>query len=187
MESEYNIHMVMPRFYSLALVSPSPVPGSWCCASQQSHPVGVRPPQGCRAGPEIEQHGEGGPSGPVWKEPLLSCSPGSTGGGWGGSALGRPPGLSPAGAAERGRTWPGRGCVRLTASLGDASLDLCLSSGWETAFSLCSALWVLRSKTLCFCATRHGLIPFFCQKIGKGDLDKGAAAVGCHQPSGFSV
>lgn len=28
---------------------------------------------------------------------------------------------------------------------------------------------------------------FFCQKIGKGDLDKGVAVVGCHQISGFSV
>lgn len=78
------------------------------------------------------------------------------------------------------------GCVRLTATLGDASLGLCLSAGWETAFSLCSALWVLRSKTLYFCATRHGLIPSsFVKRLEKEIWIKELLLLAAARPQGF--
>lgn len=78
------------------------------------------------------------------------------------------------------------GCVRLTATLGDASLGLCLSAGWETAFSLCSALWVLRSKTLYFCATRHELIPSsFVKRLEKEIWIKELLLLAAARPQGF--
>lgn len=98
----------MLRYYCLPLPSPSPVPQSWRRTSEPRRHVGAEPPQGRGAGAERRQCGEGGPNGPAWKNPLLPCSPGGTG--W---RLGypsnweAPPGLSPAGAAEGGRTWPG--------------------------------------------------------------------------------
>lgn len=149
----------MLRFYCLALVRPSAVPWSWHCASQQGHQVRARPPQGCRAGAETQKHGKGCPSGlhSHWSSPgslqeahgeagvsqqlaaSLDCSQQEL--------------LSEAGPVLAG------GCVRLMATLGDASLGVHLSAGWEAVFSLCRALWVLRSNTLYFCATRHGRTP----------------------------
>lgn len=163
-------------------------PWSWDCASQQCHHRGVRPPQGRRAGAEIQKHEEGGPGGPEWKEPLLSCSPRATGGGWGVSAIGRLPGLSPAGAAERGRTWPGRRMCQA-----DSHVGWCLAGSvpqcWlgNCLLPLQCPLDAQEQDFVLLCHQAWADPFFFCQKIGKGDLDKGAAAVGCCQTSGFSV
>lgn len=145
----------------------------------------MRPPQGCRAGAEIQQRGKEAQMGqsewspcPAPQEPqgqagvsqqlvgALAC-----------------PQQELLGEAEPGLA---AGCVRLMATLGDALLGLCLSSGWEASLSLCSASGDQEQDFVLSCH-QAWLDPFFCQKIGKGDLDKGASAVGCCQTSGSSV
>lgn len=137
MESKSDIHRVMLRHYSLALVSPLPVPWNWHCASRQCHQAIVRPPQGHGAGAETQQHRERSPKGLVWKKPCCPATQETESGDRNTSAIGSYtlacPQLSEAGAglaAEWGM---------LTATLGDAKMCLHLSAGWETAFILCSA------------------------------------------------
>lgn len=85
----YDIHKMMLRYYSLALVSPLPALGAGVvCLSSATKPEGGYSKD---TGPGLtQQHGKGGPNGPVWRKPSLPCS--TRGLGWrlGISAIGRP-------------------------------------------------------------------------------------------------
>lgn len=142
MESKYDIYMAMLRYSCLPFTSPSPVPQSWHRASQPCRHVGAEPPQG--HGTEMPQRGEGGQNGPAWKNPLLPCSPGGTGWRLGYPSNWEAPPACPQQELLR-EAGPGlaAGQGGLMAILGDGWL--CLGTGQETTFILCSAL-ILRSK-----------------------------------------
>lgn len=107
MESQYYTYMVMLRYYCLPFASPSPLPQSWRHVSQPCRHVEAEPPQGHGAGAEAAAWG-GRPKRAGVEESLAALLPRRHGVEVGVSQqLGGPPSLSPAGAAEGGRIWPG--------------------------------------------------------------------------------
>lgn len=185
MESGFDSHTVMLRYYSLTLVSPLPAPWSWHRAPQWCHQAWVRLPWGLGARAKTQQCGKGGPKGPVGKKPLLPCSP-------------------------KGMGWRLEYLTYLEASSQLVPSRSCWPRqdwGWwqgGTGWRLC---WVMAS---CACTSAlagklpsSSAVPSRCsgafvplstgsslllhQKIGKGNLNKGATAVGCHLTLQFSV
>lgn len=178
----------MLRYYSLALISPLPALGAGVvCLSSATKPEGGYSKD---TGPGLmQQHGKGGPNGPVWRKPLLPCS--TRGLGWrlGLSAIGRPSLVWPQqellskARPPSSRVGWAHGHVRwwLVVPVPWHWLGLALGTSSSAVLARYSG-----ARFLTFVPLSTGAILLH-QEKGKGDLNTGDTVVCCYVTPEFSV